>query len=51
MSGTRECGGPGGTRLMCDDPEDCPNGPEEHEFVHPDDALMCCVKQQWEEDS
>ena len=35
---------------MCEaHPDDCPNGPDPHPFVHPDLAMMCCCKQPWEE--
>lgn len=26
-------------------PDDCPNGPEPHPYVGPDDALLCCCRQ------
>lgn len=34
--------------LMCDRPDDCPNGPYDHQFSPPQN-LMCCCRQLWEE--
>jgi hypothetical protein len=37
----------------CDKPEDCPNGPDWHEFVPPGpDAGVCpCARQDWEKET
>ena len=33
---------------MCQLPADCPNGPGAHEYVGPEEGIMCCTKQPWE---
>lgn len=34
--------------LPCAVPEDCPFGPEPHDFMPPEGTGLCCTRQPWE---
>jgi hypothetical protein len=35
--------------LACEDPENCPNGPEPHDFIPDNETVLPCFRQSWEQ--